>query len=263
MDCRNSLLLGLCLLGAASGCVTQPTVPGGSVSALMGVGPDGKPPVREAGPRKPSAELCVAYGNVCERTAAQLNAEPVRQQRWREEARKSYQRGIELEPNAKAGYVALGQFYLAGEDLERALETYQKGIKKLPKEPALWSELGFCQCRKKDWAAAVECFRKAHELDPENHEYGTQLGLCLARSGRVEESVACLTKVQGAAQAHYNVARMLERLNQPDKSKEHLRLALKAKPDLSAAQEMLARLEGPSAEGGQEAVNAGCEQAAP
>src|SRR5947209_6879491 len=148
MDCRNSLLLGLCLLGSASGCVTQPAVPGGSVSALMGVGPDGRPPVREAGPRKPSAELCVAYGNVRERTAAQLNAEPVRQQRWREEARKSYQRGIELEPNAKAGYVA----------------------------------------------------------------------------------------------------RMLERLNQPDKSKEHLRLALQAKPDLSAAQEMLARLEGPAGE---------------
>jgi len=262
MDCRNSLLLGLCLLGAASGCVTQPTMPGGSASAMMGVGPDGRPPVREAGPRKPNAELCVAYGNVCERTAAQLDAEPVHQQRWREEARKSYQRGIELEPNAKAGYVALGQFYLAGEDVERALETYQKAVKRLPREPALWSELGFCQCRKKDWAAAVESFRKAHEQDPENREYGTQLGLCLARAGRVDESVTCLKKVVGEAQAYYHVARMLDRLNQPEQSKAYLRMALQLKPDLSGAQEMLAQLEGP-ADGGRGVVNIGFQQATP
>jgi tetratricopeptide (TPR) repeat protein len=224
--------------------------------------PDGRTPIREAGPRKPSAELCVAYGRVCERSAAQLNADPVRQQKCRDEARKAYQRGIELEPNVKTAYVALGQFYLAGEDMERALETYRKGLKRLPKEPALWSELGFAQCRKKDWAGAVESFRKAHELEPETHEYGTQLGLCLARAGRVDESVACLTKVQGPAQAHYNVARMLEQLDQPDQSKAYLRTALQLKPDLSAAKDMLARLEG-SPDGSRGVVNANFQQPAP
>jgi tetratricopeptide (TPR) repeat protein len=261
MDCRKSLLLGLCLAGVASGCVTQPTVPGGSAAGMMGVGPDGRPPIREASSRKPNAKLCVAYGQLCERSAAQLEGEPVRQQKLREEARRSFQRAIDLEPNAKDGYVAMGQFYMAGEDLEKALETYRKALKRLPKEPALWSEQGFCACRKKDWPAAVESFRKASELDPDNPEYGTQLGLCLARAGRVDDAVACLTRFQGAAQAHFKVARMLERLNHPDQSKAHLRMALQLKPELNAAQEMLARLEEPEGGSRRGVVSIGFEKA--
>jgi tetratricopeptide (TPR) repeat protein len=193
---------------------------------------------------KADAEICVAYGRWVEGKAAQPGISPMEQQGLRDEARKSYQRAIEVEPSSRLGYVALSEYYMAAEDLERALETCRKGLKRLPKEPVLWSEQGFCQCRKKDWPAAVESFRKAHELDPENREYGTELGLCLARAGRVEESVACLTKVQGPAQAHYNVARMLERLNQPELSKQHLCVALQLKPDLEPAQQMLVRLEG-------------------
>src|SRR5690348_2519534 len=149
MDCRNSLLLGLCLLGAASGCnlTQQQTVPGGSASAMMG-GQDAR--LAQAPKPKPTAKLWVAYGNLCENSAAQAQTEPVRRQKLLEEARRSYQKAIEIEPSVKDGYVALGRYYQGGEDLPRALETYQKGLKRLPKDAILWSELAFCQCRKKD-----------------------------------------------------------------------------------------------------------------
>jgi tetratricopeptide (TPR) repeat protein len=260
MDCRKSFLLGLCLLGAGAGCLTQPTVPGGAAANLKGA--DSRL-AREHGKIKPNAETCVAYGKWMESKAGQPGLSPQEQQALRDEARKSYQRAIDLEPSSNKGYVALCEYFMATEDLGRALETCRKGLKRLPKESALWSEQGFCHCRKKDWSAAVESFRKACELDPENREHGTELGLCLARAGRIEESVACLTKVQGAAQAHYNVARMLERLNQPEQSKQHLSLALQLKPDLEPAQQMLARLEGAEPAGDNGVAQVGFSQPTP
>ena len=261
MDCRNSLLLGLCLLGTGAGCVTQPTVPGGSVSNLMGNDPR---VARDTSKSKPNAEIYVAYGRLCEGRSIEPKLPTMHQQALRDEARKSYQKAIEVEPASNRGYLALAEYYMATDDLERAVQVCQKGLKKLPKEPQLWSQQGFCQCRKKDWPGAVESFRKAHQLDPENREYGTELGLCLARAGRVEESVACLTQVQGAAQAHYAVARMLERLNRPDQSKQHLQLALQLKPEWAPAQEMLARLDGPAPPAGDRGVaQIGFAQATP
>jgi tetratricopeptide (TPR) repeat protein len=186
----------------------------------------------------------------------------MQQQELRDEARKSYLKAIDVEPTSRLGYVALSEFYMTAEDLDRAQDACRKGLKRLPKDAVLWSEQGFCLCRKKDWAAAIESFRKAHELDPENREYGTELGLCLARAGRIEESVACLTKVQGPARAHYNVARMLERLNQPERSKQHLAIALQLKPDLEPAQQMLARLEGPAPQDGRGVAQIGFSQPA-
>jgi tetratricopeptide (TPR) repeat protein len=260
MDCRKSFLLGLCLLGTGAGCITQPTVPGGSVANMMGTDPR---LARDQKKAKLDAEICTAYGRWMEGKSVQPGLPSREQQALRDETRMWYQRAIEVEPSSKKGYVALGEFYMATEDLDRALETCRKGLKRLPKEPSLWSVQGFCQCRKKDWPAAVESFRKAHELDPENREYGTELGLCLARAGRTEDSVACLTKVQGAAQAHYNVARMLERLNQPEQSRQHLCLALQLKPDLEPAQQMLARLEGTAPPDGRGVAQIGFAQPTP
>src|SRR5262245_13756317 len=192
MDCRKSFLLGLCLLGTGAGCLTQPAVPGGSAANMMGMDPRLAQAQKKP---KADAEICVAYGRWVEGKAVQPGLAAMEAQALRDEARKSYQRAIEVEPSSKKGYVALSEYYMATEDLDRALEACGKGLKRLPKEPVLWSMQGFGQCHKKDWPAAVESFRKAHELDPENREYGTELGLCLARAGRTEESVACLTKV--------------------------------------------------------------------
>jgi tetratricopeptide (TPR) repeat protein len=209
---------------------------------------------RDHGKSKPTAEIYVAYGRLCEGQSVEPKMPTLQQQAMRDEARRSYQKAIEIEPNASSGYLALGEYYMATDDLERALQVCQNGLKKQPKEPKLWSQQGFCQCRKKNWEAAVESFRKANQLDRDNREYATELGYCLARAGRVEESLACLTQVLGAAQAHYNVARMLERLNRPDLSKQHLQLALQVRPDLAPAQEMLARLEGPLPPAGDHGV---------
>jgi len=197
-----------------------------------------------APPRKPTPDFCVAVGDLREEAAEQAENGSHQQQLMRDEARQLYQKAMDLDPRCKKAYVALGRLYVKADDYDRALEVYDKGLKKLPKEASLWSERGICLRCKKDWAGALVTMQKAHTLEPENREYGTQYGLALARAGRIDESFAVLSKVQGKAEAHYKIARMLEHLRQPEQSKHHLQLALQLKPDLAPAREMLAHLEG-------------------
>ncbi|MCI0456330.1 MAG: tetratricopeptide repeat protein [Gemmataceae bacterium] len=238
MDCRRSLLAAMCLLGACAGCVTQPMVPGGSADTLASVAAM-RP--SSGGKRKPSAELCTAYGKFCERGAEQTD-NPEQQQVFRDEARKSYQKALELDPKYAHGYRGLASLYLQLNNHEQAVATYRKGLDKLPKEASLWGDLGICHCRRKDWKPALECLQKAHALEPENREIGTQYGLALARAGRLNESVTVLAKVVGRAQAHYNVACMARHLNQPAAAKDHLRQTLQASPNHTDAQQLLAQL---------------------
>jgi tetratricopeptide (TPR) repeat protein len=262
MDCRRVFsLLALGLLGTCAGCVTEPMVPGGSAERLAGM--DIRK-LREPPRRKPSGDLCLAYGRLAENSADQPGLDEVQRAKLQEEARKAYQRALELDPRNKAAYLALGKLYATLGDHDRARTTFQKGLQKHPKDAALWFEQGIYLCRKKDWKAALESMQKANHLDPENREYATHYGLCLARAGRPDDSVTCLAKVLGRAEAHYNVARMMQHLNRPELSKEHLRLALQTKPDMQRAQVLLAQIEGGTGgHPGHGIVNVGFKQPAP
>jgi tetratricopeptide (TPR) repeat protein len=259
MDCRRSLsLLALCLMGACAGCVTQPQVPGGSAAQLMGVqaGKLSPPP-----PRKPSADFCVAVGDL--RAGAADKESGTLQQQMRDEARQSYQRALDINSKCTKAYLGLGQLYVRMADYDRALAIYDKGLRKLPKDAALWCDRGFCLCCKKDWAAGLESMKKAYTLQPENREFGTHYGLALARAGKLDDSIACLTKFQGKAEAYYTVARMLAHLNRPEQSKQLLQTALALQPDLAPARDMLARLDGRPAEGDRSVATAGYQEAVP
>jgi tetratricopeptide (TPR) repeat protein len=242
MDCRRSLLVALCLAGFCSGCVTRSITPPGGMEMLAAVDSDKIKPYKSK--RAPSVDLAVAYAAYSARGAEQPSATPAQQQTMREQARKAYQEALQIDPNCKEAHLGLGRLYVQAKEHDKALEVFQKALKKHPKEAALWYEQGICLCRKKDFKAAAESLHKAHTLQPENREYGTQLGLCLARAGRTDEGVACLSRVLGPAEAHFNVARMLDHLNQPDMARRHLQLALQRKPDHAGAAQMLGQLEG-------------------
>src|SRR5262249_21619533 len=113
------------------------------------------------------------------------------------------------------------------------------------KNDLLWWELGICHARAREWDHAVSCLRKAYELDPENRfpGYGNSLGYCLARVGKYEESLAIFRKTTNEADAQFQLAQMLHHVKQDDMSRHHLRLALKANPNLVEARKMLAELE--------------------
>ena len=104
-----------------------------------------------------------------------------------------------------------------------------------------------CQCRAKNWNTAVEGLGKASELDPGNRQYSTTLGFALARAGRYEESYLALARHNGEPKAHFDLARMLRHLNQPELARQQVALALQKDPSMADARALAAELDAKSA----------------
>lgn len=187
----------------------------------------------------------VSIGDFRTLTARDPNVSSADKQYFREQGRKVYQRAIKLDPKFLAAYVGLGRLYQDLQEHERAVATYRAGLKELPKSAVLWYELGMCQAKKKEWDQAITSLRSAHELDPENRVYVNTMGFTMARAGRIDESYAFFEKEMGEARAHYNLARMLRHLSEPEQCKEHVQRALQVKPDMEEARQLLAELENP------------------
>ena len=130
------------------------------------------------------------------------------------------------------------------DDFARALELYHKALDKTPQDHGLWFDMGLCLNRQKEWVRAIPCFQKALELDPENRQYMKTLGFTLVRAGQTEQGLTHLSHAMGTALAHYNVAHMLDHMQQPDQCRLHLQLALEINPNLEQARDMLASLNG-------------------
>lgn len=248
MDRRAAFVLALGLATGALGCAPHGTLPLVSSDTQATPTATAEPDLApdDGKPHKPHASTCVAAGNLAEKTADEPLRGPAEREQLLDQARKAYQQAIALEPDYVPAHQALARLYVKLGDNERAVATYQKVLKAHPKEAPLWFELGMCYSRQKQWDRALENLRHAVTLDPENRYYVNTLGFCLARAGRYDESLACFRKICGPARAHYNLARMLHHLNRDDLSREHLRLALQADPQLAAARQLLAQIEAPA-----------------
>jgi tetratricopeptide (TPR) repeat protein len=228
----------------ASGCASEMSLPLASNTP---------PPIRSesrkdnAPDRKPQASTCVAFGDFHFKAATDGGHTAIQKDQILDQARKAYQQALKLDPKCVPAYRGLARTYEQLGDHDRIVATYQSGLKANSGEPTLWFELGMYHARKKQWQPAVENLQKAAELDSENRTYGDMLAYTLARAGRYDESYECFKKTVGEARAHYNVARMLCHVKETELAREHLKLALKANPDLAPARQVLAELDAPGA----------------
>ncbi|MGE3809152.1 MAG: tetratricopeptide repeat protein [Gemmataceae bacterium] len=228
---RLAALSSVCLLLGTMGCAQLDEISSGRIFG------------KDSNKRVPKATTCVAYADLRASLSNEPNCEGVERDMVRDEARRAYQQAVKLDPQCLPAYLGLGRHYQAMEKYDNAVETYQRGLHNMPREKQLWFEMGMCQARHKEWDPALDSLRMATQLDPENPVYNNMLGFCLARAGRYDECLTLFTRTQGEAKAHYNLARMLQHVNRPAECKHHLRLAMQADPQLTAAREMLVALE--------------------
>jgi tetratricopeptide (TPR) repeat protein len=256
MDCHKSLFLTLGLLGsAAAGCQhqvqsvplpsaqaynTTPTPPPATVAVTTNV--TAKP--ADLPKRQPRPATCVAFGDFLAREANSAEQSAVQKQQLREQARKAYQQALTLDEKYLPALQELAVLYVAMDDHAHAVGTLQKALQFYPQDAKLWYELGMCHSRQKEWQPALEALGKAVERDPENRQYVNTLGYALARAGRYDESLACFGRVNGEAKAHYNLARMLRHMDQPELTRQHLELALQKDPELADAKSLLGEMNG-------------------
>ncbi len=188
----------------------------------------------------------MAFGDFHLKSASDQEHTPIQKDQILDQVRKAYQQAIKLDSKCIPAYRGLAKTYEQLGDHDRTVATYRAGLKANGQEPSLWFELGMYYGRRKEWQAALDNLKKATELDQENRTYADMLAYSLARAGRYDESFECFKKTVGEARAHYNVARMLSHVKENELAKEHLRLALKANPDLAPARQVLAEIDAAS-----------------
>jgi pentatricopeptide repeat protein len=133
------------------------------------------------------------------------------------------------------------------DDDAHALETLDSALKQYPNAGGVYYLRGMVYSKRKEWEPALDNLGKAAQLEPENRTYVDTLGHALARAGRVEEAMHVFQRVNTEGVAYYQLARMMQHLNQPEKSREYAQLALQKEPNLQDAQSLLAQLNGNTA----------------
>ncbi len=232
MDCRKSLFLALSLLAGSGGC--------GSLLPMRAAKTE-MPPSSEDKLYKPATY--VAFADYRASASFTKGMDPAVQDQYREDARRSYLKAIDVDARYLPAYQGLARLQEGCEDHAGAAATYEKARQLAPQDASLCYQQGLCYCRAKNWKAAVQTLRKACDMDPSNRQYSTTLGFTLARAGMYNDSFVVLSRQFGEATAHSDLARMLHHLNQPELARQQALLALTKDPSQQDARTLLASLE--------------------
>jgi len=160
------------------------------------------------------------------------------------EAEQQYQKALKTAPNDLASLVSIARLHDRQGNFPKAIEAYNRAAAAHPKSGLVQNDLGLCYNRQKNPALAVEHLTKAIERSPKDQKYRNNLATVLVENGRTEDAFKQLKVLNSEGGAHYNLAHMLSARGQQEEAAAHLRLALQAEPELSAAREMLAQIGG-------------------
>jgi tetratricopeptide (TPR) repeat protein len=247
MDGRTSVwLLAASLTLGGAGCVTPQNQGRNSSPAAAEDAPAVK---KDDGAKQPAqARTEIKFGEMKEADAdSELGKkDPAAQAAARDLARKAYQAALKADPNNLDAFRHLAKLYGKTGEYDRAFDTYKKALAKYPKDAELWYDLGKCHNRRKEFNASIPCFNEALKVDPENRAYLKELGFTLAYRGQIDQGLSVLTRAQGSALAHFNIARVLLQRDQTGQAQQHLQIALRENSNLEEARQLLAALANPS-----------------
>lgn len=129
-----------------------------------------------------------------------------------DEAKRDYQRALQLRPNYPEALNNLGAIYYARKSFGRAEKYYRKALQLDPKAAAIYSNLGTALFARGKYQQGIEAYRSAFALDPHVFDTGSSMlvseslppheraqqdyALCklFAASGHNEEAIEYLRK---------------------------------------------------------------------
>ncbi|MGF1579768.1 MAG: tetratricopeptide repeat protein [Gemmataceae bacterium] len=240
------LVLGLCL--QAVGCATtSKPVTRGAIPSPEARRSGGFGWFKKSDKKKPiPPRVLIALGKLREDQTQAPKLTTLEKEGLLADAQKAYSQALEQTPDNVEGYLGLGRVHAKLQEYPRAFEMYKEALKKHPQNAKVWYDYGMTNCRAKNFDLAISCFRKAEKANPNDRSITATLGHCLARAGRASEALDVLIRIQGPAQAHYNVARMLKHTHRYEEAKQHAILALRHDRQMSEAQALLATLNNES-----------------
>ncbi len=154
-----------------------------------------------------------------------------------------YNQALKIDPMNQMSLYRLGMIYAMEKQYGPAIDVWQQYVKATKSSATGYSNLAFCQELAGRTRDAEASYKAGVAREPNNQPCRVNYGLMLARQGRVDEAMGQLQAVLTPAEAHYDVASVLEAQGKTDQAKAQYIEALKINPDMDDAKTRLAGLE--------------------
>jgi cytochrome c-type biogenesis protein CcmH/NrfG len=166
-------------------------------------------------------------------------AEALKAKNW-SEARKHYEKAIEIYPQFVSAYNDLGVALIKLGEREKAREHLNHAIQLDPAYARPYVNLARMDAAENKYSEAEELLKKATKADPENAEALFLLSNAQLQNGHYDDSIASARKVYGIAHqgfegAHLVCAMALVAENRNSEAADEYRAFLKEAPDSSMA----------------------------
>jgi tetratricopeptide (TPR) repeat protein len=156
-----------------------------------------------------------------------------------------YEKARKLDPtlNDRAAR-RLAVLYDKLDNQAQALIEFQEQLKKNPKDADLLSDLGYSYYNRGQWPEAEKHLREALRHSANHKRASVNLGLALAQQGRQQEALEVWMTVITPAESYANLGFVCLTQGKTEEAKASYREALKREPQMTTAQQTLAKLEG-------------------
>jgi tetratricopeptide (TPR) repeat protein len=154
-----------------------------------------------------------------------------------------YEEALKLDPKCKPALFRLGCLYSEMKQYPQAIEAWNRYIDVTEDSAQAYNNLAFCQELSGDRKSAEESYQAGIERDPSNQPCRVNYGLMLTRQGRLNEAKEQFCAVLSEAEAHYNIASVLQQQGKKEAARAEFKQAIKTDPKFSDAQTRLADLD--------------------
>ena len=160
------------------------------------------------------------------------------------QARQHYQRALVMSP----GHVEVLRAAARMEDrlgqLPLAEHLYRQAVSANPQHAGALNDLGLCLARQGKLDASLQMLEQAVQLQPTKPLYRNNAATVLVEMRQDQKALAHLAAVHGSADANFNLGQLLVQRARPNEAVPYFVAAIEQKPDMQAAQEALAKLQG-------------------
>jgi tetratricopeptide (TPR) repeat protein len=242
---RSSLILRLACLGAllapCTGCMNSGTKAPGQNLFTSWMRPklkiESAPPMQVPDKLVDERDLSIKYAHWMVETGRL------------KEAQEKYQTVLKKNPKDVEAIIGLAEIDQITGRAEQAEAGYLKAVQLQPDAAVPQFALGKYFASQKRWPEAIDSYNRAVLADPIDSKARFELAKALVHHGDVEGALPHFIRTVGDAEAHFNVAVILNEEGKPHEAEEQLRIAVAKKPELTQAKRLLAEISQPSRRG--------------
>jgi tetratricopeptide (TPR) repeat protein len=154
-----------------------------------------------------------------------------------------YEEALKINSKYPPALFRLAFIYSEMKQYPKAIDMWNRYIDATDKSAVGYSNLGFCQELSGDIEAAEHSYQAGIDRDVSNQACRVNYGLLLTRQGRIDEAKAQFGAVLKPAEAHYNIASVLQQQGKKEAARAEYQEAIKTDPNFVDAQTRLAELD--------------------